>query len=128
LSTLDPARPSPDVRDHLDECEYCRDWHNDLCLFERSVPYLPVPRSRGKAKVLERLLSPSDKLNTKDAPRRDTTVIISKSATDTVVDAPVLPLTNTPAPAQRRFFTFQGLMTGLAAVVVFLLGGWLRRQ
>src|SRR5438876_12439750 len=89
LSKLDPSQPSDVVRAHLEDCEFCRDWHNDLCTFERSVPYVPVPRSRGKARLLSRLLDPNDKLHGIGNPStRETTLTLRESATATVVDSP----------------------------------------
>jgi hypothetical protein len=131
LSTLDPTQPPDELRAHLADCEFCRDWHNDLCLFERNIQYLPVPRTRGKARLLERLLNAHDKSNTSSVSVRDTAVTLPESTTVTVVDSPALPQgdsSDSPAPPRPRLLSFQGLMSGLAAVILFVLGCCLRRQ
>jgi len=121
LSGLDSARPAREVRAHLSGCEFCRDWHEDLCLLEQHVPYLPVPDSRGKSKLLRRLLDESSDLQRNGqsaAPQADPTS--PQSSAVTLSDSPVLP--------HPRYFTFPGLMAGLAAVALFVLGTWLLRN
>jgi hypothetical protein len=115
LSALDPARTPADVRAHLAGCEFCRDWHEDLCTFEQHVPYLPVPTSRGKAKLLKRLLDENSQIKKNGhsaTPATEQTLPESSAAT--APDSPTL--------IHPRFFTFPGLMAGLAAVVLFVLG------
>ncbi len=56
LGIEDPSQTSADVRAHLARCEACRDWQAQLVQLERHVPFLPVPRSRGKSDLLYRLV------------------------------------------------------------------------
>jgi hypothetical protein len=115
LSAENPAKAPADLRAHLARCEFCRDWHEDLCALEQHVPYLPVPNSRGKAKLLQRLLSEKSEPQRNGHPAATKTdQTLAESSTVTAADSPILP--------HPRFFTFPGLMAGLAAVVVFLLG------
>ena len=116
LSVENPARVPADVRAHLVDCEFCRDWHDDLCTFERHIPFLPVPNSRGKAKLLQQLLSEKH-VEVPNHPAPEAAQTLSESSALTHADHPILP--------HPRLVTFPGLMAGLAAVVLLVLSTWL---
>lgn len=56
LSCERPDDPPEDVRAHLAYCSECREWHEDLVLFEQHVAQIPVPRSKAKAALVEQFL------------------------------------------------------------------------
>jgi hypothetical protein len=56
LASADPAAPAAAVRAHLAECPACRRRQRQLLRLERHVPRLPVPPSRGKNRLLNKLL------------------------------------------------------------------------
>jgi len=118
LSVEDPARAPADVRNHLSVCEYCRDWHEDLCTFEQNVPFLPVPGSRGKAKLLARLLD-DDRVVAKTQPEtnRASAPTLPETSSLTEPDHPIL--------IHPRPVAFPSVMAGLAAVLLLVLSTWL---
>jgi hypothetical protein len=118
LSVEDPVRAPADVRAHLSVCEYCRDWHEDLCTFEHNVPFLPVPRSRGKEKLLARLLS-------EDRVAANTLPEASRASAPTLPETSSLTEPDHPILIYPRPFTFPSVMAGLAAVLLLVLSTWL---
>jgi hypothetical protein len=56
LSSADPETVPADLRAHLAVCGCCRDWQQHLVQIDRNIPLLPVPRSRGRARLLQRFL------------------------------------------------------------------------
>jgi hypothetical protein len=55
LQAEQPDQPPGPVTAHLARCASCRQWQARLLEIERSVPRLPVPASRAKAKLLSKL-------------------------------------------------------------------------
>jgi hypothetical protein len=127
LAAVDSAKAPAEVRAHLIRCEFCRDWHEDLCTIEQHVQYVPVPESRGKAKLLRRLLhEPGPEVPNPESAIPDFRPTPEKSKTLPESSAANFP--DTPVLRHPRFFTFPGLMAGLAAVALFVLGTWLMRN
>jgi hypothetical protein len=56
MSIEDATKVPPDLRVHLAACAQCRDWQGQLVQFERHIPLLPVPKSRGKSRLLRKLM------------------------------------------------------------------------
>jgi hypothetical protein len=114
LSSSDPAEAPPDVRAHLAGCSCCRDWQRQLVQVERNIPLLPVPRSRGRDRLMQRFVP---------APAQSPPA------------AAVPPLPAASAPAKRPLRrTLVLIRLGAAAAALFLilvLGGravWPRHQ
>lgn len=57
----DPDRPSAEVREHLEECESCRQWQERLLQLERHIPCLPVPASRNRDALIRQFLDGSSR-------------------------------------------------------------------
>jgi hypothetical protein len=112
MSGTNPDRVSAEIRAHLAECEACGDWHNHLVQLERHVPFVPIPPSKGKARLLRQLLKELVPADTQDATAAAT---VSVAAAQTVSQLPRCGLTRSRATA-----------AGLAAaVLVVVLVGWL---
>jgi hypothetical protein len=110
LGVEDPAQPPEELAAHLTMCGSCRDWQSHLLHLEEHVPLLPVPASRGKSRMLRRLL-------------RET---VAKGDTVTATAAPTLstsPLTASPAivPLRNPCWVAAGLA---AAVLLVIFGAW----
>jgi hypothetical protein len=56
LASERPDAPKGSIARHLAHCPACRAYQRQLLRIERHVPLLPVPRSRGKKRLLEQLL------------------------------------------------------------------------
>jgi hypothetical protein len=112
LSSANPEQVPADLCAHLARCKACREWHNELVLLERHIPLLPVPSSKGKTRMLHRLL-------------QDHTV--SGHAALTVAQASCLapPSATSPAPLSLRPRT---LLLGVAAALLLIVLGWLGLQ
>jgi hypothetical protein len=55
LGSERPEHVSAALRDHLAQCAPCREWQRTLVQVEQSIGLLPVPRSAGKTRLLDRL-------------------------------------------------------------------------
>ena len=56
MSSEEPSSVPADLRAHLTTCGSCRDWQRHLAQIERNIPLLPVPRSRGRSRLLKQFL------------------------------------------------------------------------
>jgi hypothetical protein len=113
LNLEDASHVPPDVRAHLASCGSCRDWRSHLVQLERHVPLLPVPVSRGKKRLLRRLLHSAENERRETAPALSTLASV----------LPALPASPDPAPA-RTSVTVPALASGLAAALVLAVVGW----
>jgi hypothetical protein len=57
MSVEKPAFPDLPAQAHLAECLACRDFQQQLVLLENSVPRVPVPASKAKARLLQQIRS-----------------------------------------------------------------------
>src|SRR5882762_683821 len=115
MSIEDLTEVPADVRAHLAACTPCRDWQGQLVQLERHVPLLPVPKSRGKSRLLRKLEQQS----------------VAKAAT--AVDAAAAeehggrplyaPWPREPAPPRARKLRWVAALA--AAIAVTMLGSWL---
>jgi hypothetical protein len=59
LATSGKRTLAAEVREHLDGCGSCRQWHDRLAEIDAAVPHLPVPNSIArKSALMARFLSP----------------------------------------------------------------------
>jgi hypothetical protein len=103
LSSEDPELDPPDIRAHLATCGYCREWRRHLLQVERNIPLLPVPASRGRARLLQRFLPPA-----------------AKPVPQGAVGPPPVPGASPPATVPLRR-TLVLVRLGAAAAAVFLV-------
>jgi hypothetical protein len=120
LSASNPARAPSEVRAHLADCEFCRDWHEDLCAVERHVPFLPVPRSRGKSKLLKQLLE-------ENGAQRANGNGAARVAAPTVPEFSNVTASESPVYSSHHRLMIPGVVAGLAAAALLVLGAWLLR-
>jgi hypothetical protein len=114
LGTENPALVPVELRDHLADCSSCQEWRSQLLLIERHVPLLPIPRSRGKARLLFRILQAGEKAPT--------------VAGDPDGGSPVPRLALRPGhrfPGWSRVPHWARGVAAAAAIVLCLLVGWL---
>jgi hypothetical protein len=112
LSMTNPERLPANLRAHLARCAACREWHEQLVLLERHIPFVPIPNSNGKAKLMRRLLreQPSAPPGVSAAPlaRADSPTLSSAHAATLLRSRP--------------------LILGVAAAVMLIALGWLGLQ
>jgi hypothetical protein len=111
LSLEDPSWVPEELRCHLEFCDHCRDWHDQLLLLEQHVSQVPVPRSRAKSRFLRQFLQESSK---EVAPQ-------SVPAERSSARPRLLPL---PLPAVPAVGPRLSRAAGLAAAVVLIVLGW----
>jgi hypothetical protein len=116
LAGESPDQVEGDLRAHLAACPACRDWRGRLLRLERNVPYLPVPVSRGKARLLRELLY-EDRLESLVDENLE-------SPSPALAECPVAPM---PLPSGARsgvLLTPTRIAAGVAAALLLLALGW----
>jgi hypothetical protein len=48
LAQGEPGEPSEALREHLESCPHCQEWHRRVTQIDRHIPLLPVPRSAAR--------------------------------------------------------------------------------
>jgi hypothetical protein len=113
LGLEDPAGVPAELRAHLTRCATCREWRVHLLQLERSVVYLPVPRSEAKGEFLCQLLRDAD---------TEAAVLTPPETDEGPEEVPIrLP---GPAPLPRVKLVHARLVGAAAAVLLFLAAGW----
>jgi hypothetical protein len=116
LAIANPERVPAALRNHLAHCSLCREWHNQLILLERHIPFVPVPRSNGKANLIRRLLrEKAPKAHAAQVP----TVSRSRAATLADRHVPIFSIPSPRTPLRRR-----NLLLGAAATLLLIALGW----
>lgn len=113
LSITNPEHVPANLRSHLARCGACREWHNQLIILERHIPVLPIPSSRGKAKLMRHLL------------REEVTAGNSTNPPpQTLLDSPTATIYDRPLNKSRS----RSLILGVAAALLLIALGWLGLQ
>jgi hypothetical protein len=117
LALEDPAQVPAEYRAHLARCGICRDWQSQLLLLEGNIPCVPVPPSRGKARLLRRLIEMTRDKETR-VEKAVPTTLMKVPAVPAVSQAPTLPLSHVLILPRRAAAL-------AAAVLLFVLGWWI---
>jgi hypothetical protein len=56
LTIARPDEPPGEAAQHLAECPACQEWHRQLLRIESNVHRIPVPHSRGRERLLQKIL------------------------------------------------------------------------
>jgi hypothetical protein len=113
LGLENPARVPAELRGHLARCERCRDCQSQLLMLESQIPFVPVPGSRGKTRLLRQLM-PAPAAQTKVETALPTKLI--RVSEPLPSHSPRLPLSYILLLPRRA--------AALAAAVVLLVLGW----